>query len=72
MSTEILFYPGEEVVYNCKKGFLLTGEDKRICEEDGRWSGFLPNCSKLLNYWNCPLWEFLFIKLSFRGEPGIT
>jgi len=48
MSTEILFYPGEEVVYNCKKGFLLTGKDKRTCEEDGRWSGFLPNCKENL------------------------
>jgi len=48
MSTEILFYPGEEIVYSCKKGFLLIGEDKRTCEADGSWSGFLPSCKENL------------------------
>ena len=50
MSTEILFYPGEEVIYTCKKGFLLTGRDKRTCQVDGGWSGVLPSCSKLVKY----------------------
>ena len=72
MSTEILFYPGEEIVYSCKKGFLLIGEDKRTCEADGSWSGFLPSCSEFQNYWNCPLKYFLCIKLSFRRKFSIA
>lgn len=48
MSTEILFYPGEEVTYSCNQGFVLTGSERRMCGEDGNWSGALPACSMCL------------------------
>ena len=49
MSTEILFYPGEEVTYSCNQGFVLTGSERRMCGEDGNWSGALPACSMCLD-----------------------
>ena len=49
VSTEILFYPGEEVTYSCHTGYVLAGRDRRVCGEDGTWSGALPSCSKWRN-----------------------
>ena len=48
MSTEILFYPGEEVTYSCQPGYVLAGSERRLCAEDGTWSGGLPTCSKFI------------------------
>ena len=45
-SSEILFYPGEEVTFTCQPGHLLTGPDRRHCREDGTWSDSLPSCSE--------------------------
>ena len=45
MSTEILFYPGEEVTYSCRSGYVLAGSERRMCGDDGIWSGSLPSCS---------------------------
>ena len=46
VSTEILFYPGEEVTYTCDPGYVLAGSERRLCGEDGTWSGGLPSCSE--------------------------
>ena len=46
VSTEVLFYPGEEVTYSCDPGYVLTGSERRLCGEDGAWSGALPACSE--------------------------
>ena len=45
-SSEILFYPGEEVTFTCQPGYILTGPDRRHCREDGTWSDSLPSCSE--------------------------
>ena len=46
LSSEILFYPGEEAVYSCRPGYVLAGSERRVCGEDGVWSGALPTCSE--------------------------
>jgi len=48
MSTEILFYPGEEVTYSCRSGYVLAGSERRMCGDDGIWSGSLPSCKENL------------------------
>ena len=40
---------GEEVTFECDNGYILFGGDRRICQEDGSWSGSLPECSKIQN-----------------------
>ena len=45
-SSEILFYPGEEVTYTCTQGYILAGPHRRHCQEDGTWSASLPTCSE--------------------------
>lgn len=34
------------MTFQCDNGFILFGGDRRICQEDGSWSGSLPECSK--------------------------
>ena len=46
IGAEKFFYPGEEVTFQCDNGYILFGADRRICQEDGSWSGALPECSK--------------------------
>ena len=46
VSSEILFYPGEEVTFTCQQGYVLPGPDRRHCREDGTWSDSLPSCSE--------------------------
>ena len=40
--------PGNDVgtvsSYTCNEGFLLVGDETRICQEDGEWSGNAPIC----------------------------
>ena len=52
VSTEVLFYPGEEVTYSCDPGYVLTGSERRLCGEDGAWSGALPACSEWIILWS--------------------
>ena len=36
--------------YSCDPGFLLIGDNTRVCQEDGQWSGDEPVCiGKLCN-----------------------
>ncbi|XP_071743546.1 uncharacterized protein [Lepeophtheirus salmonis] len=44
-SVEKFFYPSEEVEYLCDDGFVLFGDRRRTCQENGIWSGGLPECS---------------------------
>ena len=50
IGAEKFFYPGEEVTFECDNGYILFGGDRRICQEDGSWSGSLPECSKIQFY----------------------
>ena len=44
------FSIGGEVFYQCDFGYILEGDVRRQCEQDGEWSGDLPACeSKLRN-----------------------
>ena len=36
-------------IYECHEGFLLQGEDARICTSSGVWSGVEPMCQCKLN-----------------------
>ena len=32
--------------YSCNKGFEISGEETRICNEDGSWLGSMPSCKR--------------------------
>ena len=32
-------------VYDCNKGYSLSGNRHRYCQENGRWTGSDPHCS---------------------------
>ena len=38
------FVYGNTVSYNCTRGFRLSGDGLRTCEENGQWSGYPPEC----------------------------
>ena len=38
------FVYGNTVSYNCTRGFRLSGDGLRICEENGQCSGYPPEC----------------------------
>ena len=42
----MIFRPGEEVTFSCQEGFVLFGNDRRICRRNGTWSDTIPECSK--------------------------
>ena len=33
-------------VYTCKPGYLLIGNNVRMCQKDGSWSGTEPKCKR--------------------------
>ena len=35
---------GEKAEYSCDKGQILVGEEQRICQANGEWSGNEPIC----------------------------
>lgn len=35
---------GAEIKYKCPLGHMLVGDSKRVCQEDGFWSGMSPSC----------------------------
>jgi hypothetical protein len=39
-------YFGGYLIYECNAGYTLVGENHRICEGDGWWSGQTPICTK--------------------------
>ena len=36
--------PGSTATYTCVRGYELVGEDTRICQDNGEWSGEVPHC----------------------------
>ncbi|KAK2192700.1 hypothetical protein NP493_25g07031 [Ridgeia piscesae] len=37
-----------QVTYSCRPGYVMArGDEMRICEENGRWSGTAPTCEKV-------------------------
>ena len=35
---------GSVAVYNCRRGFIIVGNSRRVCQPDGRYSGRAPTC----------------------------
>lgn len=35
---------GNSASYSCNLGFILVGDETRLCRSDGRWSGSEPTC----------------------------
>ena len=35
---------GDTATYSCKTGFVLEGEDMRVCNHSGNWTGSVPEC----------------------------
>jgi len=35
---------GSRAVYICSVGFVLMGNEARICQSDGIWNGSIPQC----------------------------
>ena len=35
---------GSRAVYVCNDGFLLVGNEARVCQNDVRWNGSMPQC----------------------------
>ena len=35
------------VTYTCSVNFMLSGEETRVCQADGTWSGALPTCERM-------------------------
>ena len=35
---------GDTATYQCDQHFQLNGEDTRMCQDDGTWSGTAPTC----------------------------
>ncbi len=46
VGSSMLFEQGEDAAYSCDEGFVLFGEDKRTCLQNGTWSGLVPECSE--------------------------
>ena len=40
--------PGGVATYTCNPGFILVGNNTRICGSDGTWSGMMPTCERKL------------------------
>lgn len=35
------------VIYSCSVGYSIKGPDRRVCQDNGRWSNFLPVCEPI-------------------------
>ena len=41
---------GSEVKYSCDDGFVLNGDNSRICQADGHWTGSAPICTSKVSH----------------------
>jgi len=39
---------GSAVIYECSSGYKLVGTSRRLCLENGTWSGYDPHCRGML------------------------
>ena len=37
---------GDNCIYTCNTGYVLTGSNTRTCQSDGSWSGSAPMCTR--------------------------
>ena len=46
-----------EVTYTCDQNFVLMGNERRMCQADGQWTGSNPTCvGKNLGWITCANW----------------
>ncbi len=36
---------GSKVTYTCNNGYILSGNNSRMCQDDGQWTGSAPVCN---------------------------
>ena len=56
--------PGSTATYTCDFGFVLQGDEQRVCMENETWSGEPPTCLrkfKFHSYYPIPDIPFLFL-----------
>lgn len=41
----VFIFPNR-VTYICSEGYELVGRSYRVCQENGQWSGQVPNCKR--------------------------
>lgn len=37
-------------IYSCDLGYVLVGENRRMCEAQGAWSGQTPTCTGMITF----------------------
>ena len=56
--------PGSTATYTCNFGFVLQGDEQRVCMENETWSGEPPTCLRKFKFHSCyliPDVPFLFV-----------
>ena len=43
---------GSTATYTCNAGFLMSGSSQRVCQESGMWSGVVPICLGIHEYYD--------------------
>ncbi|CAL8268056.1 unnamed protein product [Merluccius merluccius] len=43
---EVKYFVNNETTYECDSGYRLRGSERRVCLENGKWSGSTPICSR--------------------------
>ena len=51
--------------YLCTVGFVLKGDDQRLCQADGRWTGGRPHCEQVISHYQG---HFKVINILFRSR----
>ena len=47
-----VYTPGTVALYKCTAGHVIWGQERRVCSDEGTWSGHVPQCRKLASV--CP------------------
>ncbi len=42
--------PGSGATYTCDSGYIINGNERRVCQPDGSWSNSEPTCSRMSQY----------------------
>ena len=60
--------PGSIATYTCDFGFVLQGDEQRVCMENETWSGEPPTCfRKFKSHSRCPIPDAPFLFLYYRA-----
>ena len=56
---------GEVVQFHCHRGFMVEGQPIAVCQDNGKWSGTFPKCSRS-NYFPVQLFAIILFFQVFR------